>query len=49
MAYIETDGVPRWAQLLVVDATNQTGMSQHTIPLTVLQQYAGGNIGFTHT
>tara|TARA_B100000401_G_scaffold25586_1_gene15275 strand:+ start:158 stop:4507 length:4350 start_codon:yes stop_codon:yes gene_type:complete len=47
MAYIETDGVPRWAQLLVVDATNQTGMSQHTIPLTVLQQYAGGNIGFT--
>ena len=45
-AYIETDGVPRWAQLLVVDATNQTGMSQHTIPITILQQYKGGNLGF---
>ena len=26
-AYIETDGVPRWAQLLVKDATNETGMT----------------------
>jgi len=46
MAYIETDGVPRWAQLLIYDATNETGLSQHVIPLTVLQQYKGGNIGF---
>tara|TARA_A100001388_G_scaffold22511_1_gene14740 strand:+ start:453 stop:4841 length:4389 start_codon:yes stop_codon:yes gene_type:complete len=46
MAYIETDGVPRWAQLLVVDATNEAGMTQHMIPINILQQYKGGNLGF---
>lgn len=42
----DPNGTPVWGRVILADATNSVGFGEYKVPLNVLRQYAGGNVGF---
>jgi len=42
----DPDGNPVWGRVILADATNSVGFGEYKVPLSILRQYAGGNVGF---